>query len=130
MISLQPLHFTHSPSGTWIRLCSTGCLGFLIFLNQAISISSHPSRRGSTAREWRGSYRHLKTRSRTASWTRHRHFCFRVRFRLSNRASSLRHARTVSVHDQQIPCFQQYIWPTSVSLATLWSDDVQPLDTG
>src|SRR2546422_5807353 len=46
MISLQPLHLTHSPSGTWIRLCSTGCLGFLIFLNHAISISSYPSRRG------------------------------------------------------------------------------------
>src|SRR2546425_12274872 len=44
MISLQPLHLTQRPSGTWIRLCSTGCLGFLIFLNQAISISSRPSR--------------------------------------------------------------------------------------
>src|SRR4029077_3557486 len=42
MISLQPLHLTHKPSGTWMRLCSTGCLGFLIFLNHAISISSVP----------------------------------------------------------------------------------------
>src|SRR5258706_16279285 len=46
MISLQPLHLTHRPSGTWTRLCSTGCFGFLIFLNHAISISSCPSRRG------------------------------------------------------------------------------------
>ena len=53
-------------SGTWMRLCSTGCFGFLIFLNHAISISSHPSRRGAAAREWRGSYRHRQTRSRTA----------------------------------------------------------------
>src|SRR5213594_1544258 len=43
MISLQPLHLTHSPSGTWIRLCSTGCFGLRIFLNHAISMTAGSS---------------------------------------------------------------------------------------
>src|SRR6185503_13124079 len=40
MISLQELHLTQSPSGTWMRRCSTACLGLRIFLNHAISIES------------------------------------------------------------------------------------------
>src|SRR5262249_22659225 len=37
---LQELHLTHRPSGTWMRLFSTACLGLRIFLNHAISIVS------------------------------------------------------------------------------------------
>src|SRR2546425_1818873 len=84
MISLQPLHLTHKPSGTWIRLCSTGCFGFLIFLNHAISISSLGA--GSTATEWRGSYRHPEARSRTA---------FRMDLRPARRACSAAQTRDI-----------------------------------
>src|SRR5882672_9365007 len=50
MISLQPSHLTQSPSG--IRSCfrSTACLGFLIFLNQAIAISGELPEDGVTSR--------------------------------------------------------------------------------
>src|SRR5258705_9928192 len=50
MISLQPSHLTQSPSG--IRSCfrSTACLGFLIFLNQAIAMTGEPPERGVTPR--------------------------------------------------------------------------------
>src|SRR6266446_8955895 len=44
MISRQELHLTQSPSGTWIRLFSTACLGLRIFLNHAISIEFRVSR--------------------------------------------------------------------------------------
>src|SRR5437867_6523687 len=54
MISLQPSHLTQSPSG--IRSCfrSTACLGFLIFLNQAIAmvgILANARPRGQNRRE-------------------------------------------------------------------------------
>src|SRR5437667_9614558 len=53
MISLQPLHLTHSPSGTWIRLCSTGCFGLRIFLNHAISMTAGSSEGVRERSKWR-----------------------------------------------------------------------------